>query len=55
MKVVSYLATLPAKMLNGQHNTSEKFLTLKNYAGGVHHYHNNQSSTINCQPSVIDH
>ena len=35
MKVVSYLATLPAKMLNGQHSTSEKFLTLKNYAEGV--------------------
>lgn len=35
MKVVSYLATLPAKMLNGQYNTSEKFLTLKNYALGV--------------------
>jgi hypothetical protein len=35
MKVVSYLATLPAKMLQGQHNTSEKFLTLQNYADGV--------------------
>jgi hypothetical protein len=35
MKVVSYLATLPAKMLNSQHSTSEKFLTLKNYAEGV--------------------
>ena len=35
MKVVSYLATLPVKMLNSQHSTSEKFLTLKNYAEGV--------------------
>lgn len=35
MKAVSYLATLPAKMLQGQHNTSEKFLTLRNYAQGV--------------------
>ena len=35
MKVTSYLATLPVKLLNNQHKTSEKFLTLKNYAEGV--------------------
>ena len=35
MKAVSYLATLPAKMLNGQYTSSEKFLTLKKYADGV--------------------
>jgi hypothetical protein len=35
MKVVSYLATLPAKLLNSQHDTNNKFLTLQKYAQGV--------------------
>ena len=35
MKVVSYLATLPAKLLNSQHDTNNKFLTLQKYASGV--------------------
>jgi hypothetical protein len=35
MKAISYIATLPAKFLNNQHSTSEKFLTLQKYAEGV--------------------
>jgi hypothetical protein len=35
MKVVSYLATLPAKLLKSQHDTNNKFLTLQKYAEGV--------------------
>jgi len=35
MKVVSYIATLPAKMLLSSYETSEKFSTLVKYAEGV--------------------
>lgn len=35
MKVVSYIATLPSKLLNSQHDTNNKFLTLKKYIEGV--------------------
>ena len=35
MKVVSYLATLPAKLLKGDHDSNEKISTLKKYAMGV--------------------
>jgi hypothetical protein len=35
MKVVSYLATLPAKLLRGQHDSNEKISTLKKYVEGV--------------------
>jgi len=36
MKVISYLATLPAKMLaSPNHNTNPKFLTLQKYADGA--------------------
>lgn len=35
MKVISYLATLPAKMLVPSHSTNNKFLTLQKYAEGV--------------------
>ena len=35
MKVISYLATLPAKMLTPAYSTSDKLLTLQKYAEGV--------------------
>jgi hypothetical protein len=35
MKVVSYLATLPNKLLSGSYISSEKFLTLTKYSEGV--------------------
>jgi hypothetical protein len=35
MKVVSYVATLPSKLLSRPHNTDHKFLTLTGFAQGV--------------------
>lgn len=35
MKVVSYLATLPAKLLKGPNESNEKILTLKKYVEGI--------------------
>lgn len=35
MKVVSYIATLPSKLLSGPHDTDRKYQTLCNYSAGV--------------------
>jgi hypothetical protein len=35
MKVISYIATLPSKLLNGPHATDRKFLTLTTFPQGV--------------------
>jgi hypothetical protein len=55
MKVISYAATLPAKLLAAPHTGKEKFLTLKKYAEGVAAAGDagKLSITLNYEPSDV--
>jgi hypothetical protein len=55
MKVISYAATLPAKLLAAPHTGKEKFLTLKKYVEGVAATGDvgTMSTSLNYEPSDV--